>query len=120
MITFIYSFSGWGTVVLRLAIGAVFVVHGWPKVKSPGGFAQAAWRGYRPAATIQGLVEMVGGLALIGGFWIGRSCVVLGAIMLGALYYKIVKWKVPFMATDKTGWEFDLVLLAGLLTLLLG
>jgi len=61
---------------------------------------------------IIGIFESFSGLFLTLGLFINYASVVLGIVMLGALYYKIVKWKVPFFAMDKTGWEFDLVLLA--------
>ena|ERR1051326_1426656 len=119
MLAFLYSFSGWGTVALRLAIGAVFIVHGWQKVQKPGTIA-SVWGGSKALGLVHGLVEVIGGVALVFGFWIGRSTVVLSVIMLGAIFYKTVKWKVPFKSSNSTGWEFDLVVLAGLLTLLLG
>src|SRR6185436_3529486 len=98
----------------------IFIAHGWSKVKNPAGIAQSVWRGYKPAGLVHGLFEVTGGAALVANFWIGRSCVALALIMLGALYYKIVKWKVPFVGRDSTGWELDLLVLAGLLALLLG
>ena len=38
--------------------------------------------------------------------------------MLGAIYFKIFKWKMPFTSQTSTGWEFDLVLLAAGLVIL--
>ncbi len=117
---FLWMYAGWGTVVLRLALGAVFIVHGLPKIARPSGIANAVWGGRRWAAILQGLVEAFGGLLLIAGVLVPWAGLVLAIIMLGALYYKLLRWHVPFMASNGTGWEFDLVVLAGLLTLVLG
>jgi uncharacterized membrane protein YphA (DoxX/SURF4 family) len=38
--------------------------------------------------------------------------------MLGALWHKMFKWKIPFLAADKTGWEFDFILLGAAIALL--
>ncbi len=120
MSNFLISFYGWGSMMLRLVLGLVFVVHGWPKIKDPRGIAQAAWGGRTWLGLLQGLAEGACGLALIFGFQRDIALLLLIGIILGALFFKIVKWKVPFMAKDATGWEFDLLVLAGLLTLLLG
>ncbi len=40
--------------------------------------------------------------------------------MVGAIGMKMMKWGVPFGAMDKTGWEFDLILLAANIAIILG
>ncbi len=60
--------------------------------------------------TLQGLIEFLGGIAMIIGIQIQIIAVLLGIIMLGAIYYKIFKWKMMFSSAN--GWEFDLILLA--------
>jgi putative oxidoreductase len=117
---FLISHYGLGSTMLRLIIGIVFIVHGWPKVKDPKGIAQTAWGGRAWLGIVQGLVETLGGLALIMGLRVVWVLIAFIVLMLGALFYKIVKWKTPFMGHDTTGWEFDLVLLTGLLVLLFG
>ncbi len=47
------------------------------------------------------------------------GAVLLIIVMLGAIYHKMFKWNTPFSALDKMGWEFDLVLLAANLAILL-
>ncbi len=114
------TFSGWGMVVLRVCIGGIFIVHGSSKVRNPASIAGAVWKGMKSAAFIHGLIEVVGGIALIFGFWMNPILMTFAVIMVGAIYYKIAKWKISFMASNGTGWEFDTLLLAGLLALLLG
>lgn len=113
------SYSDWGLLALRLAIGAVFVVHGKAKLgmwkMQPNGQTKA------PMTSIMkllSLAEPLGGAALMAGFLTQLAALGLGIVMLGALYFKISVWKTPFKADSATGWEFDLVLLAGNLVLL--
>ena len=67
-----------------------------------------------------GIIEIASALALVFGVYTQLAALVLGIIMIGAIGTKLMKWGVPFAAMDKTGWEFDLVLLFALLSILLG
>lgn len=120
MLSFLSAYIGWGTMLLQIVLGIIFIVHGWPKIMRPSGIANAVWMGKKWLGVIHGLVEMLGGIFLILGLWMEWIPFILAIIILGALYYKIFRWKVPFMSSANTGWEFDLLVLAGLLTLLLG
>lgn len=120
MVQYFDMYAGWGTMALRLVIAAVFLVHGWPKIKNPAGIAQAAWGGVKALGLLHGVVEVAGAVALVTGFYMREAALLLALIMVGAIYFKIAKWKLPFMAEQSTGWEFDLVLLGGLLAILLG
>ena len=64
------------------------------------------------AFAVLGVVESLSGALLILGYFIQYASLALIVVMLGALWSKIFKWRVPFTASDKTGWEFDLLLLA--------
>ncbi|MGH2546780.1 MAG: DoxX family protein [Actinomycetota bacterium] len=109
--------SEWGFLALRIAVGVVFIVHGWPKIT--GARVMAAMMGggeAKPALvgmlTIQGVVEAAGGVLLILGVLTQLVALAFAIIMIGAIYLKITQWKTGFMAQQTTGWEFDLVLLA--------
>ena len=115
---FIYSYSGWGTVVLYVVVGAIFVVHGITKMRKPAAIAKAAWGGNTMAGFLHGLVEVLAGLGVMLGMFGPWAALAMVVIMAGALYFKIVKWHLSF--TGNNGWEFDLLLLAGALTILLG
>jgi len=67
---------------------------------------------------VLGLVEFVAGLGLILGLYVQLCALAIAVLMIGAIFMKKFKWKVPFSAHDKMGWEFDLILLAGALMLL--
>lgn len=114
----------WGLLALRLAIGAIFIVHGWPKVTGARGMAAAMGGGQaKPVMvgvfTLQGIVEIGGGILMILGVLTQLVAVAFAIIMIGAIVLKNIQWKTGFMAQQTTGWEFDLVLLAGNILLFL-
>ncbi|OGY63236.1 MAG: hypothetical protein A3I89_01470 [Candidatus Harrisonbacteria bacterium RIFCSPLOWO2_02_FULL_41_11] len=106
-----------GLFLLRLAVAAVFLYHGAPKLKKYK--AMSAGTGM-PAPMVLGLgaAESLAALGLIFGAQVQASAFLLSAVMVGAIYYKKFKWGIPFSAPDKTGWEFDLILLAANLAIL--
>lgn len=103
--------------IVRVAVGIIFIRHGVPKLKNPAGLASAiGMPPYFPLAL--GAVELLSGLSLIFGFYVPLAALALAAVMVGAIYFKIAKWNVPFFAQNTTGWEFDFILLAACLALL--
>lgn len=113
------QFNDLGLFLLRLTVGIIFLIHGKQKL--------AMWKmppsEQMPAGTLNlmrflSLAEIAGGLALIfGGVLAQLAAVGLAIIMLGAIYYKIKIWKKKF--SEPGGWEFDLILLAANLAILL-
>jgi putative oxidoreductase len=111
------EFSEWGLLALRVAVGVVFIVHGWPKITGARGMAAALGGGEaKPTmvvmVTVQGLVEAGGGVLLILGVLTQLVVLAFAIIMVGAIALKVSQWKTGFMSQQTTGWEFDLVLLA--------
>lgn len=107
----------WGLLALRIAVGAIFIVHGWPKITGARGMAAAMSGGQASPVlvgvfTLQGLVEVGGGALLILGILTQLVVVAFAIIMLGAIALKTIQLKTGFMSQQTTGWEFDLVLLA--------
>ena len=99
--------------VLRFALGVVFLYHGLAK--------RPMWK-MRPSDQMSAgmlflmrflsAAEPLAGLALILGFLTEFDARGVALIMIGALWFKILKWKMPFSTMTQTGWEFDLVNLA--------
>lgn len=109
--------------ILRVVLGVLLVAHGYPKLfKNFGQFS--GWldsMGLKPGkfwALVAGLVEFLGGLALILGFGVQIVGLLVAVEMLVAMWK--VKWgKVGL--TDQGGWELDLIyLVAGLALALMG
>ena len=109
--TALTAYSDIGLLAVRVVLGAVFLFHGWPKVSKSAALAQGMkWSSWQ--VLLLGVWESVGALSVLLGVYPQIGAIMLGIVMLGALYHKIVMWKVPFTSMNSTGWEFDLALLA--------
>lgn len=106
-----------GLFILRLAVAVVFIYHALPKLKNAGGMGQMMGM---PAGMVflLGAVELLSSAGLALGVYTQLAALLLGLVMIGAIYFKTAKWSVPFAAMDKTGWEFDLILLAANIVIL--
>ncbi len=112
----LHQFGDWGLLALRLALGAIFLVHGFKKL--------ALWRA-RPGSQLGpgmlalmrflSIAEPLGGLAMVLGWFTQLASVGLSLIMIGAIYFKIVMMKKKF--STEGGWEFDLIILAAAIAL---
>lgn len=107
-----------GLLILRLAVAIIFIYHALPKLKNVKGMAQMMGM---PAGMIfmLGGVEFLSSAGLVLGVYMQLAAALLAIVMIGAIYFKTVKWQVSFAAMDKTGWEFDFVLLAANIAILL-
>jgi putative oxidoreductase len=109
---------------LRIGLGVELVVHGWPKIKKPGGMA--GWleqMGMKPGmfwSWITALTEFLGGIALILGL-LTRFAAFFVTIqfLLISFYLKPVKMKAPFTNPQGPGWEWDWLIMFMALSLLL-
>jgi len=119
----------WGPLVLRIGMGIIFLVHGWPKLNpNPPMKGAAGFGGFLKQigvplpmffAWVVALLETFGAVLLILGLGTRVLAVGFAIIMLvAALVAKRGFMKVPFMAQQAIGWEFDFALLAGALALL--
>lgn len=117
MILQLTQYSDLALLILRLTVAIIFVYHALPKLKNSQGMASGM--GWPVGAVLAlGAVELLTAIGLVLGFYIQVAALLLSVIMLGAILMKIVRWKVPFAAMDKTGWEFDLILLAANIVIL--
>lgn len=109
-----------GLFFLRLVIGIIFLVHAMPKFKHPKAMAEGmGMAGMSFMVILLGFVEVISALYLIFGFYTQLGALLLICVMIGAITMKIAKWSVPFSSKTGTGWEFDLILLAACLAILL-
>lgn len=91
-----------GLLVLRLAVALMFIYHSLPKLMKPKMVAKMLGAP-GTVVLVMGLVELVAGLALAVGYQMQLAALVLGIFMVGAIGMKMMMWKVPFAAQDKTG-----------------
>lgn len=105
------QYNNIGLLILRLAVAIIFIYHAMPKLKNAKGMAAMVGM---PAVMIfmLGAVEFLSSVGLVFGIYAQLAALLLGIVMIGAIGMKMMKWHVPFTAVDKTGWEFDLILLA--------
>lgn len=101
-------YQGLALFLLRVCLGIVFFVHGFPKIRNLSatrkGFAQMGVPIPFFTSLYAALAESVGGALEILGIYTGWASFFLAINMLGAMLF--VKWKKSFIA----GWEFDFAL----------
>lgn len=119
---FFSPLGDWGLLILRLVMGLIFIVHGWPKLnpnsplKGPVGFAGFLKQIGIPLpgffAWVVALLETIGAVLLIFGLGTRILAALFAIDMLVAIFpAKRGFMKTPFMAQQTTGWEFDFALL---------
>ena len=113
----------WAPLALRLILGILFIAHGYPKLKNLKGTASwLASIGFRPGifwALVLSITELGGGIAILAGLAVRIASALLIVAMAIATLLKAFKWKMPFTKmSEGAGYEFDLVILAGLIALL--
>jgi len=98
---------------IRLVLGSIFIYHGIGKF-NPGFGNFLVNVGVPTELQIPiALAESIGGILLIGGVLTRISSSIITIILLGAIF--LVKGIDKFSGSDFTGWEFDVMLLAGAL-----
>jgi|SRR3989344_2013743 len=116
MIQLFLVFSDWALVLLRLVLGAIFIAHGWPKIKDLKTTAQNfGAMGFRPGrfwGTVVAGVEFFGGILFILGLFTQ-----VAALILAIQFIVIMIWKLKIKQKLVGGYELDLILLVALLVL---
>jgi len=104
----------WGLIALRIALGLVFIAHGWPKVAAGGGgagfAAGLAHLGFTPGAAwvwLVAAVEFLGGICLVLGVLVRPAAALIAVEMLVATVK--VNWARGFVWTHG-GWEMPVLL----------
>jgi putative oxidoreductase len=109
------------SLILRLAVGTLFIVHGYPKLTAAQRTQGGAWMKSvgMPAGMVPlgGVVEFFGGLALILGLLTPVVAALSALWMLSTTWFSISKVKKKYAS----GYEIDITLfLAALALALLG
>ena len=78
----------WLSIVVRIALGVIFVYSAWPKLSDPPGFAHAIWNyrilppsGINLTALTLPWLELFAGVALISGLFRRGSAVIVAALL---------------------------------------
>lgn len=112
------------SLILRLFIGILFVMHGLPKLRNP---SRVQMRRFMAQLGIAGplfdavaILEVFGGAFLIVGFLTRLVSALFTLFMVGTITLYMTKMnKPPIKKGYVGGWELDTVLLAGSLAILL-
>lgn len=99
---FLYGFTDWAVLVLRLVLGLILITHG-----------VARWRRDRGGKRVLGFLEFASGTAITLGFLTALFAMVLAVEFVVTLAQKSLK-----AAPLSAGYEFDLLILAALIMLL--
>lgn len=115
----LFNYSQIAPFILRIAVGVIFVAHGYPKLFKNFGstvqfFESIKLKPSKYLAVIVGVSEFFSGIALILGFFTQIAALLIAIIMLVAMVY--VK-KIKFKKGLVDGYEFDLILFAAALSL---
>ncbi|HLY22348.1 MAG TPA: DoxX family protein [bacterium] len=109
-----FASDRWGLIGLRMIVGALFIIHGWPKVVAGGGgpgFAGGlAHMGFAPGALwawIVTAVEFGGGVCLLLGVLVRPAAALIAIEMLVATAK--VNWARGFYWTHG-GWEMPVLM----------
>jgi len=114
---------GLGLAILRIVIGVIFVAHGWPKL-SGGVPGTAEFLGSLdvplPLATAWALaiLETAGGVLLLVGYLVAPAAALLAVHMTVGIFLVHLPNGFFVVGPGQGGVEFNLLLVAGLLTLI--
>ncbi len=116
MILPLLVFADWALLVLRLLVAAIFLAHGWSKIRNLKQNAENfGMMGFKPGwlwGTIVALVENLGGLFLI----LGVGTQVVGVLIAGEMLVAAL-WKKKRGMGLIDGYELDLLLAGAALVL---
>lgn len=112
-----------GILILRISVGIVMFAHGLPKIFWKREVFNKKWKeeyGFPLGSVLlTGIVQVVGGLAIIVGIYTQLSSLVLALNMLVATYVSIRKHGEPFLSTPEgKGWDVNFLLVAALIALI--
>ena len=107
----LHQFSDFALLILRLAVGTIFLMHGLPK----RGLWSAQPSEQMPASMltklrILSIAEPAGALGLIFGFLTQLAGLGLVIVMLGAIQFLTTKVHRKFKEQNAPGWEFEFLL----------
>ncbi|HYC27105.1 MAG TPA: DoxX family protein [Nitrososphaerales archaeon] len=108
---------GAASILLRLLLGGVFAIHGFPKLFTKRQAIQQAMSGAGIPASLTALVgvlEFFGGVSLILGFLTPLVAGFFAILMGGTTLLQRLKFRKPFAG----GYELDLVLMVAAIALI--
>lgn len=109
--------NGTGLDILRYAVGVIFLYHGLKTFMKPG--AGLGWGMSKGVYLAMGIAELFSSVGLLLNIQIFLGSILLSLIAVYFIFSKVFRMRIPFSSSHATGWEFDFILLAASLTLVL-
>ena len=115
---------GFGLAILRITLGFIFIMHGWPKLAGGIDGLVAMLESFGvplPFIVASGIavLETVGGACLIIGWSVTPFALLLAIHMVNGIFLVHLSNGFYVVGPGQGGYEFNLLLTAGLLTLVL-
>jgi len=108
----LHDITHWG---IRAALGSIFLVHSLKKF-DPSWQDWLVQIGLPPEMQLPiALAEFIGGIMLLIGVLTRITASIFSIIVLGAIFH--IRWENGFLIAEG-GWEWDLVMLAALLSII--
>ena len=112
-----------GILILRISVGIVMAAHGLPKIFWKRELFNKKWKkeyGFPLGSVlVTGIVQVVGGLAIIVGVYTKFFALILALNMVVATYVSIWKHHESFLSTPEgKGWDVNFLLVAALIALI--
>ncbi|MCJ8306343.1 MAG: DoxX family protein [Nitrosopumilus sp.] len=108
----LHDITHWG---IRASIGAIFIIHSLKKF-DPSWQEWLISIGIPPEMQLPiALAELIGGVLLVVGVLTRVTGSIFAVILLGAIFH--IRWEKGFFVSQG-GWEWDLVMLAVVLTII--
>lgn len=108
--------------ILRVVLGVVITLHGIYKFQNKQLFDKKWQEDYgfpRGSVLLSGILQVAGGLAIIGGVYGRLAAAILFLLMVVATYISIGKHHEPFLSSpDGKGWDINFLLAGALLALI--
>ena len=109
----LHDITHWG---IRASIGAIFIVHSLKKFDPSWQDWLVNTAGLPPEMQMPiALAELIGGILLVAGVLTRITAAVFSVILLGAIFH--IRWENGFFVSQG-GWEWDLVMLAAVLSII--
>lgn len=113
-----------GLLILRVTVGLIFLTHGWPKLmngaaETAGFFGQLGIPAPAATAWLITLLEVAGGVALIVGAFVSIVAVLFVVHMATGIFLVHLSNGWYVIGGGQGGAEFNVLLIAALVTLLL-
>lgn len=111
-----------GILILRVTLGIVLIPHGVYKFQKKQ-FFDKKWREEYglPVGSVllTGIVQVVGGLAIILGVYSSLAALIQVLVMVVATWVSIWKHREPFLSTPEgKGWDVNFLLIGALIALI--